>query len=366
MANKPQIVTIESLRGVAAMMVVLYHLVELLKVPLPTSLDVIRSHFGLGVPFFYLLSGFVLAYGYGDALGGRSEIVAFYVRRLFRIAPLFYAMLLVWVVSSWLVWGKVYSSQTYFLNLTFLYGLVPGYHESIVWAGWSIGVEMLFYLVFPVVACLLPGMLSSAVGFVAACVLSAAVRNSLEAAGLGSYAYMNLGTHLPFFFSGILCYRIWQRAGFAVHPGWGKGMLLAGLGLAVVLVEWGVLHDYFVGLRFGALERNIWAVAFGLILLSACFWANPVLDRGPLLQLGRFSFSVYLVHPFLMLLLIKLEFVQGLKSAVPHPWTNFIVSVVLTVSLIWAVSAMTYRAIERPGMKVGRHVAMRIANRASV
>lgn len=363
MANRHQIVTIESLRGVAAMMVVLYHLVELLKVPLPASLDVIRSHFGLGVPFFYLLSGFVLAYGYGDALGGRTEIVAFYVRRLFRIAPLFYAMLIVWTVSSWLVWGKVYSGQTYFLNFTFLYGLVPGYHESIVWAGWSIGVEMLFYLVFPVVACLLPGIVSSVVGFVVVCVLSAAVRNSFEAAGLGSYAYMNLGTHMPFFFAGVLCYRIWQRAGFVAHAGWGKLALLGGLGVAVVLVGWGGLHEFFVELRFGALERNIWAVAFGLILLSACFWANPLLDRGPLLQLGRFSFSVYLVHPFLMLILIKFRFVENLMSVVPHLWANFIVSVVMTVSLVWGVSALTYRTIESPGMRLGRQVALRIAKR---
>lgn len=360
MANKQQIVTIESLRGVAAMMVVLYHLAELLKVPLPASLDVIRSHFGLGVPFFYLLSGFVLAYGYGDSLGGRAEIVAFYVRRLFRIAPLFYAMLFVWVVAGWVVWGKVYSSQTYFLNFTFLYGLVPGYHESIVWAGWSIGVEMLFYLVFPVVACLLPGIASSAIGFVVACILSAAVRKSLEVAGLGSYAYMNLGTHLPFFFAGMLCYRIWQRTGFAIHAGWGKIALLSGLALAAVLVEWGGLYEFLVSLRFGALERNIWAVAFGLILLSACFWANPVLDRGPLLQLGRFSFSVYLVHPFVMLILIKLQFVERLTSIAWHPMATFIISVVLTVSIIWLVSALTYRTIESPGMRVGRHVAKRI------
>ena len=157
---------IESLRGVAALMVLLYHLAELVKMPLPGSLGFISTHFGLGVPLFYTLSGFVLAYGYADRLEGRAQIRRFYIRRLFRIAPLFYAMLALWVLASWLVWNRTFSFQTLFLNMSFLFGLVPGQHESIVWAGWSIGIEMLFYLVFPVIAVLVPNLRAALAGFV--------------------------------------------------------------------------------------------------------------------------------------------------------------------------------------------------------
>jgi hypothetical protein len=76
--------SIESLRGVAALMVLLYHVVALLRIPAPSSLDFISRHFGLGVPLFYTFSGFVLAYGYADKLNGVAEIRRFYIRRLFR------------------------------------------------------------------------------------------------------------------------------------------------------------------------------------------------------------------------------------------------------------------------------------------
>jgi len=157
---------IEALRGVAALMVLLYHLVELLKVPLPGSLGFIRSHFGLGVPLFYALSGFVLAYGYSGNLRTPPDIRAFYIRRFFRIAPLFYSMLCAWLIVNWIVWQSKPSLVPLLLNVTFLFGLVPGMHESIVWAGWSIGIEMLFYLMFPVIALLTPTTVS-AFGFTA-------------------------------------------------------------------------------------------------------------------------------------------------------------------------------------------------------
>jgi peptidoglycan/LPS O-acetylase OafA/YrhL len=91
--QREQLKSLESLRGIAALMIVFYHLSELLKVPLPKSLDFISSKFWLGVPLFYTLSGFVLAYGYAERLANANQCLKFYLARFFRIAPLFYALL---------------------------------------------------------------------------------------------------------------------------------------------------------------------------------------------------------------------------------------------------------------------------------
>ncbi len=281
--------SIESLRGVAALMVLFYHLVLLVKVSPPAGFGFIASHFGLGVPLFYTLSGFVLAYGYADALASRAQITHFYVRRVFRIAPLFYTALALWLAANWVMSGKTFSAQTLFLNVTFLFGLVPGQHESVVWAGWSIGIEMLFYLVFPLFRLLVPSVRSALLTFVVSCVVSVVVYRALVAAGLPSYAYMNLGTHLPFFMAGMGCYRCWQATKFARLPALGWGLLAAAVLLVVAITASLRFHVMVAGLGF---ERNIWAIVFALVILSVCFTRNPLLESAPLRHLGKLSYSV--------------------------------------------------------------------------
>lgn len=348
--------SIESLRGVAALMVLLYHLAELVKIPLPGSLGFISTHFGLGVPLFYTLSGFVLAYGYADRLEGRTQIRRFYIRRLFRIAPLFYAMLALWLLANWVVWNKAFPLQTLFLNMSFLFGLVPGQHESIVWAGWSIGIEMLFYLVFPVIAVLVPSLRTALAGFVVACILSSAVFSTLSAAGLGSYAYMNLGTHLPFFMGGVLAFRIWQATRFVRLPSLGWGLLLTSGLLALMLAS----SDQVVLLvtRFG-LARSIWAVVFGMLLLSACYVRNPVLESGPLRNLGKLSFSLYLLHPMIMVSLIKLDFPKYVVQLTDTAMANFLIASVVSIGLVWVCSILSFRFVESPGIEFGKRLAQR-------
>jgi peptidoglycan/LPS O-acetylase OafA/YrhL len=355
--HAPQhIESIESLRGVAAMMVLLYHLAELVKIPLPNSLGFISSHFGLGVPLFYTLSGFVLAYGYADKLDGRLHVQRFYIRRLFRIAPLFYTMLVLWLLASWLVWNKTFSFQAIFLNLSFLFGLVPGQHESIVWAGWSIGIEMLFYLLFPVITVLTPSLRTALVGFVVACILSSAIYKTLTASGLGGYAYMNLGTHLPFFMGGIAAYRLWQAMEFARLPSLGWGLLIASGVLSYTVVT----SDHLVMLltRFG-IERSIWVIVFGLLLLSACYARNPFLERGPLRNMGKLSFSLYLLHPMIMVGLIKLDFPKHVAGLFDGRMTGFIAASIISIGIVWIFSMVSFRFVESPGIELGRRLVRR-------
>jgi len=354
--NAKHLDSIESLRGIAALMVLLYHLAELVKIPLPGSLGFIATHFGLGVPLFYTLSGFVLAYGYADRLEGRGQIQRFYIRRLFRIAPLFYAMLALWLLANWVVWNKTFSFETLFLNMSFLFGLVPGQHESIVWAGWSIGIEMLFYLMFPVIAVLVPNLRTALTGFVVACILSTAIFGTLSAAGMGSYAYMNLGTHLPFFMGGVLSYRLWQAMKFARMPGVGWSFLAGSILLAVAVASSDHLYSALVRIGF---ERGIWAVVFGMLLLSACYVRNPVLESGPLRNLGKLSFSLYLLHPMIMVSLIKLDFPKYVAQLSDGTMANFLIAAIISISLVWMCSALSFRFVESPGIEVGRRLAQR-------
>jgi peptidoglycan/LPS O-acetylase OafA/YrhL len=83
-ASKPHYPILDGLRGVAAIIVVTFHLSE----PLATGhLDILVNHGYLAVDFFFLLSGFVMGYAY-DERWNKMTIGNFFKRRIIRLQPL--------------------------------------------------------------------------------------------------------------------------------------------------------------------------------------------------------------------------------------------------------------------------------------
>src|SRR6185437_8087860 len=84
LAAKPHYPILDGLRGVAAVIVVIFHICE----PHSTShLDLMINHGYLAVDFFFVLSGFVIGYAYDDRWT-RLSIGGFFKRRLVRLQPM--------------------------------------------------------------------------------------------------------------------------------------------------------------------------------------------------------------------------------------------------------------------------------------
>lgn len=84
LAPKPRYEILDGLRGVAAMIVVAFHLLETYSTG---PLDQIFNHGYLAVDFFFVLSGFVIGYAYDDRWG-RLTVKDFFLRRLVRLQPM--------------------------------------------------------------------------------------------------------------------------------------------------------------------------------------------------------------------------------------------------------------------------------------
>lgn len=344
--------SLESLRGIAALMIVFYHLGELLKVPMPNGLGFIHAKFWLGVPLFYTLSGFVIAYGYAERVGNAIQLRRFYIARFFRIAPLFYTMLTTLILWSWGAHQKFFDIETLFINVTFLFGLVPGKHESIVMAGWSIGIEILFYILFPLFVMALKSIRGVVFTFVAACCLSAWVQ-WLIGQDFNGYGYKNLLTHLPFFIAGIGGYRIWQMKQFSQNPvGWKLFYLSVILCMAIIL---NVIPE--LDRLPGVIVLDIMALILGGLILSVCLVTCVPLEHPVLRRCGELSFSLYLLHPMLMSVLLKFKFIDWLSAGIANKWLVFISASLLTISLLWVLSNVTYRLVEVPGIALGKRFA---------
>lgn len=87
LSPKPHYAALDGLRGVAAIMVVLFHLFEGSANEFQFHTDQIINHGYLAVDFFFMLSGFVIGYAYDDRWGSMS-VWNFFKRRLVRLQPM--------------------------------------------------------------------------------------------------------------------------------------------------------------------------------------------------------------------------------------------------------------------------------------
>src|SRR4051794_2005679 len=149
---------LHGLRATAAMMVLLYHLHAIPPVrAVPEMLPWIATHFGLGVHLFFALSAFSLAWANPQAA---TRPGPYLVKRFFRIAPLYWLLAtLILLVGRWPGTGRVLAEYGFAFNF------IPGWHGGLVPAGWTVGVEMPFYLVLPLLLRIrgIPGMALAAI-----------------------------------------------------------------------------------------------------------------------------------------------------------------------------------------------------------
>jgi peptidoglycan/LPS O-acetylase OafA/YrhL len=248
---------LHGLRGVAALVVVLHHLQEMANLTLPSLLSQMTAHFFLGVHLFFVLSAFSL---YHSSRYAPASYVAYLVKRFFRIAPLFYVMI------AFVVWRKGFPDWLELVsNLTFTFNLIPGYEQSMVMAGWSVGVEMLFYLLLPGVLFLIRGWVAFSVLFLVTATLSAIVWHvTTGAPGLRQYfAYFSFAGSMPAFSAGLLAYSLFISADLRDRSAGGNVTFALTFGVLLLIAFLDPLH-----LRWQApgLYFAFWSLPFGTAL----------------------------------------------------------------------------------------------------
>ena len=86
--SKPHYNLLDGLRGVAAVLVVWYHIFEGFQFASGAPTITVVNHGYLAVDFFFLLSGFVIGYAYDDRVGKTLTLGTFFKRRLIRLHPM--------------------------------------------------------------------------------------------------------------------------------------------------------------------------------------------------------------------------------------------------------------------------------------
>ncbi len=358
---------LDGFRGLACLLVLLYHftwaLIPVYDPRTPSLLFHFASAFRMGwvgVDLFFVLSGFLLG---GIAMDQRSSsrfFSTFYARRVFRIFPLYFLWLFLFLVLPHLGrWppGLFEDNRpwwSYLLYTQNIYDAVLdewGAHWMTI--SWSLAIEEQFYFIMPALIyfCLpqrRPGLLllivASAPIFRYA--LSLYVPHKLA-------TYTLLPCRWDGLFLGVLAADMIRRARVRVWLSENLWFLRAALvllgGLLVVFLRRAPAHNTPAEREAGYTWIALFAVA---LLLAALYdprvgwWFRVRLLRA----LGQISHGVYLMHPAILwathwILLGRLPEVSSLETAAVT-----LLSGVMTL----AIAMLSYRVFEAPLIRVGR------------
>ena len=353
------IAPIEGLRGVALLLVMVFHYAVVLDPrfadPWLAAADawlaakvVVRNGM-LGVDLFFLITGFLLVLPWlRHAADGRAapSAGAFYGRRVRRILPAYYVHLLVlFVVLVPLLRGLEYwrhDPAHLFTNLSahvFLaHYLSPVTSASVGVNGalWTLSIEAQFYLVLPLLA-----PLFARAPWRTALALFATALAWRWSASHSHFLLTQLPGYLGHFAAGMLAARAWlqwrgQPPSNAATLAWlaiaaGAGVLLWSLHAPG---GW-LLGDFTWALALAALATLVVA-----LVARGVAWARPLLANRTLLFVGRVSYSAYLYHlPVILLWNLYAPAVSG-------SWIVFPSYVATVLAIAW----LSYRYVELPGM----------------
>lgn len=347
-------------RGVCACLVVLFHFKG--NGPLYTS-ELVRNSY-LFVDFFFVLSGFVIAWNYGGRLGDWPGVRRFLMLRLGRVYPLHLFMLLCFVAYETLrllggsedAFTGMNAPAAVVSNLLLVQSL--GVHDTLTWNGpsWSISTELWTYVTFALV-CLWLGMRNWML--IATALAAPVLLALLSKSGMDTTFDWGLIRCLFGFALGVACSRIYALAApFARSPG------RATMTAVEAAIVWAVVA--FVAAAgtspMSFMAPFVFAAAV-LVFAAEGGLVSRIFHSRPLKWLGMVSYSIYLTHFFFVLILptfVKRVLQLDLWTPMELPGGQWVLAYgrdalegtllyVLVLGMTLAGSALTYRFVEVPG-----------------
>jgi peptidoglycan/LPS O-acetylase OafA/YrhL len=364
---------IDALRGIAILGVFVCHAAGGAGADIRNRLGGIASCGQYGVQLFFVISAFTILLSLDRREAHDRHLYAnFFIRRLFRIVPVYWFGIALYTILYGLKSRTILPGPEpwhYILHATLTNVLHPSTLSSVVPGGWSISLEVLFYLSIPFLFTLIT-TLKRAVIITSISVVFFPFLNLILSKTVGPFIRVD---------EPILNDLFWYRFPLNQIGAFSFGFLLFFLLKEQRLKE--ILSDRILnGVLFTSLiassafltlshielppKHLVFSLLFCLIaLLLACLPWKIIVN--PLFRFfGRISYSCYLLH---FLVLIKLQNIQSKYNLfIENDNLRFLAYLTLTTILTVPLAWLSFKLIENPSISWGRIVSKRWANKTVV
>jgi peptidoglycan/LPS O-acetylase OafA/YrhL len=334
------IYSIQVLRGVAAVLVVLFHATQFF-----TSLYQIAPFWGFflfgfsGVDIFFVLSGFIIFMIHFPDIGKPQRYLSYIIKRFIRIYPIYWITLA--ILSCWLLFTDSISIQDVYENISLLY-------SPKIWVNpvcWTMTFEVLFYIIFSFL--ILNRILGSVLIF---CWMIIVVAPNLFDLKFSFFLFI-LVFHkytILFMIGLIVSYTVMQLRQFSpmIRNKLGNIACLCGF------IAFSVTSFYCVKYSIPSDELII---LLGYGFASGCFMICALSDtfeaffrkQNLLKSLGDASYSIYLLHYIFLSVVVSYLKLHTSMSEAFTVTLAFVAVCVLTVIVGW----LFYMTVEHPLLK---------------
>jgi peptidoglycan/LPS O-acetylase OafA/YrhL len=341
---------LDGLRGIAILLVMLYHLA-------PRSIPG-GNLFGLGycgVDLFFVLSGFLITRILLDAKSRPHYFRNFFSRRTLRIFPLYYGVLLfLFILLPLLHRSPIDLPRSQQLWFWFYASNIPDGVQAFPFRSlnhfWSLAVEEQFYLAWPFLVVLLSekGLMRLCI---AALLLAPCTRLILVTfSNMPSLAYTLMPCRMDTLAAGALI-ACAARQNLSPRAAALFSAKLWGVLAAALLILLAMTRDFSPS---NPLMLTAGLSVLGLFFASTLAFVTTsqsiatVLLQTPVLRFfGRYSYGLYVYHPLVHGLLSR----SSLASSQNHPWLLFSLSFLVTL----ATACLSFHLYESQFLKLKRY-----------
>jgi len=334
--NDSNIESIQIMRGIAAMLVVLLHI----SIKGGQYGNGALSGFitgGAGVDLFFIISGYIMCV---STIGRHFSYNEFMLHRIRRIIPLYWLSTTIGLIIFF-IWPQIVNTSGGETSIWASYTLFPNGKRYLNSNGWTLSYEFLFYILF--------GILIHK-GTYKAIQLSSVILMVLVAAGLLfsyqgiAFNFLTSNLYIEFVY-GMACFYLFDRK--IMRSNTAMGISLCVLGAALLVAE-GVFNVPNQEEGRGWLWGIPMLLVFtGFLCLEGFIKGSTGMLKKLLLQAGNSSYSLYLFHPFTLS-----------ATAIFLKWLHMDSNAYLFTAVLFTVTVvagyLVYLYVERPLVAVSK------------